>query len=133
MARVKSIIDQFALNDRSGLITATHEPHPIFTELEELHTSQPGSGELEWKERARWVKFEEDVEVDANRWSKPHVGALKLAAAIELRLRINEGVMCFDMKADNLEQIAGNLKTNHFLPVQKCQLVIFRLFPQIWH
>ena len=84
-----------------------HDPHPIFTELEELHTSQAGSGELEWKERARWVKFEEDVEVDANRWSKPHVGALKLAAAIELRFRINEGVMCFDMKADNLEQIAG--------------------------
>lgn len=26
--------------------------------------------ELEWKETARWVKFEEDVEEGGNRWSK---------------------------------------------------------------
>jgi sodium bicarbonate transporter 10 len=34
--------------------------------------------EIEWKETARWVKFEEDVEEGGNRWSKPHVATLSL-------------------------------------------------------
>lgn len=52
MTRVKSIIDQFELNDKSG-VDPTHEPHPIFTELEELCVSQD-SDDLEWKETARF-------------------------------------------------------------------------------
>jgi hypothetical protein len=33
----------------------------------------------------RWVKFEEDVEEGANRWSKPHVSSLSLHSLMELR------------------------------------------------
>ena len=39
-----------------------HEPHPLFSEMEELCLDE--DGEMEWKETARWVKFEEDVEVN---------------------------------------------------------------------
>ena len=53
MARVKSIIEEFALSDKTGLITATHEPHPIFTELEELCVCEK-TEDLEWKETARY-------------------------------------------------------------------------------
>lgn len=38
---------------------ATHESHPLFSEMEELVKE---GDEVEWKETARWVKFEEDVE-----------------------------------------------------------------------
>ncbi|PVD39087.1 hypothetical protein C0Q70_01715 [Pomacea canaliculata] len=30
----------------------------------------------QWKETARWVKYEEDVEEGGERWSKPHVASL---------------------------------------------------------
>ena len=42
-------------------------------------------GDMEWKETARWVKFEEDVEEGGNRWSKPHVATLSLHSLFQLR------------------------------------------------
>ena len=51
---------QFILGeDQDG--DSGHEPHPLFSEMEELCLDE--DGEMEWKETARWVKFEEDVEV----------------------------------------------------------------------
>lgn len=54
----------------------------LFTEMGELTRS--GDTE-EWRETARWVKFEEDVEEGGNRWSKPHVATLSLHALFQLR------------------------------------------------
>ncbi|CAH0700816.1 unnamed protein product [Spodoptera exigua] len=44
---------------------STLESHPLFSEMEELVKD---GDELEWKETARWIKFEEDVEEGGNRW-----------------------------------------------------------------
>uniref|UniRef100_A0A1I8FQB0 Ion_trans domain-containing protein n=1 Tax=Macrostomum lignano TaxID=282301 RepID=A0A1I8FQB0_9PLAT len=41
--------------------------------------------DLQWKETARWIKFEEDVEEGGERWSKPHVATLSLFALFEVR------------------------------------------------
>lgn len=39
-------------------------PHEVFVQLDELY----GAGEeREWKETARWIKYEEDVEEGADR------------------------------------------------------------------
>lgn len=54
----------------------------LFTEMGELTRC---GGTEEWKETARWVKFEEDVEEGGNRWSKPHVATLSLHALFQLR------------------------------------------------
>ena len=55
---------QFILGeDQDG--DSGHEPHPLFSEMEELCLDE--DGEMEWKETARWVKFEEDVEVKRQR------------------------------------------------------------------
>ena len=32
--------------------------------------------EPQWRETARWIKFEEDVEEETERWGKPHVASL---------------------------------------------------------
>lgn len=79
------------------------EAHPLFSEMEEL----VGAGDdLEWKETARWVKFEEDVEEGGNRWSKPHVATLSLHSLFELRSLLLNGTMMLDTDASTLEQIA---------------------------
>lgn len=80
-----------------------HESHPLFSEMEEL--VQEGD-EIEWKETARWVKFEEDVEEGGNRWSKPHVATLSLHSLFELRNLLLNGTVILDMEANSLDQIA---------------------------
>ncbi|XP_055921722.1 electroneutral sodium bicarbonate exchanger 1 isoform X3 [Eupeodes corollae] len=81
----------------------THESHPLFSEMEELVKE---GDEIEWKETARWIKFEEDVEEGGNRWSKPHVATLSLHSLFELRSLIMNGTIILDMEANNLETIA---------------------------
>ncbi|XP_069941371.1 sodium-driven chloride bicarbonate exchanger isoform X4 [Cherax quadricarinatus] len=88
----------------------THDSHPLFSEMETL-TEMEG-GELEWKETARWVKFEEDVEEGGERWSKPHVATLSLHSLFELRSFLLNGTVILDMDATSLEQIADLLLDN---------------------
>ncbi|GIY11252.1 sodium-driven chloride bicarbonate exchanger [Caerostris darwini] len=87
----------------------SHEPHPLFSEMEELF--QKGN-ETEWRETARWIKFEEDVEEGGNRWSKPHVATVSLHSLFELRSCILNGTILLDMDACSLEQIADLILEN---------------------
>lgn len=50
---------QFILGEDIDADGQTLETHPLFSEMEELFKD---GDDLEWKETARWVKFEEDVE-----------------------------------------------------------------------
>ncbi|XP_051981224.1 electrogenic sodium bicarbonate cotransporter 1-like isoform X6 [Xyrauchen texanus] len=75
-------------------------PPQLFTELDEL-LSVDGQ-EMEWKETARWIKFEEKVEKGGERWSKPHVATLSLHSLFELRTCIEKGTVMLDLEASTL-------------------------------
>ncbi|XP_069735034.1 electroneutral sodium bicarbonate exchanger 1 isoform X2 [Phaenicophaeus curvirostris] len=81
-----------------------HVPHDLFTELDEIHVKE-GEG-AEWKETARWLKFEEDVEDGGERWSKPYVATLSLHSLFELRSCIINGTVLLDICANSIEEIA---------------------------
>nr|XP_057908833.1 sodium bicarbonate cotransporter 3-like [Doryrhamphus excisus] len=81
-----------------------HVPHDLFTELDELAFRDGDI--LEWKETARWLKFEEDVEDGGERWSKPYVATLSLHSLFELRSCITNGTVLLDMRANTIEEIA---------------------------
>ncbi|XP_015805090.1 sodium bicarbonate cotransporter 3 isoform X5 [Nothobranchius furzeri] len=81
-----------------------HIPHDLFTELDEL-AFRDGDYQ-EWKETARWLKFEEDVEDGGERWSKPYVATLSLHSLFELRSCILNGTVLLDMRANGIEEIA---------------------------
>lgn len=57
----------------------------VFVELDELVSG-------EWKETARWIKFEEDVE-ESQKWSKPRVASLSFHSLLELRRSIEKGMV----------------------------------------
>ncbi|XP_058271450.1 electrogenic sodium bicarbonate cotransporter 1 isoform X2 [Hemibagrus wyckioides] len=78
-------------------------PPQLFTELDELLTTD--GNEVEWKETARWLKFEEKVEEGGERWSKPHVATLYLHSLFELKKCIEKGTVMLDMEANSLQQI----------------------------
>ncbi|XP_077442147.1 electrogenic sodium bicarbonate cotransporter 4 isoform X8 [Vanacampus margaritifer] len=83
------------------------EPTPtIFTEMDTL---QQEGGELEWKESARWVKFEEKVEEGGERWSKPHVSTLTLHSLFELRTCLQTGSILLDLEAFSLAHIVDEI------------------------
>uniref|UniRef100_A0A665VTT2 Anion exchange protein n=1 Tax=Echeneis naucrates TaxID=173247 RepID=A0A665VTT2_ECHNA len=86
-----------------NLITPTPT---IFTEMDTL---QHEGGELEWKESARWVKFEEKVEEGGERWSKPHVSTLTLHSLFELRTCLQTGSILLDLEGYSLPQIVDDI------------------------
>ncbi|XP_018124780.1 sodium bicarbonate cotransporter 3 isoform X2 [Xenopus laevis] len=87
-----------------------HIPHDLFTEMDEL-CFRDGE-ECEWKETARWLKFEEDVEDGGDRWSKPYVATLSLHSLFELRSCILNGTIMLDMRANTIEDISDMLLDN---------------------
>ncbi|CAF3368958.1 unnamed protein product [Rotaria sp. Silwood1] len=105
-----------------------HKPHDLFIELNELRCEGEKINETGepidqgWKETARWVKFEEDVE-SGGRWSKPHVATLSLHSLLELRNCILNGSVILDMQTDQLpiiiDMILDNMVSNNSLPSDK--------------
>ncbi|KAK1800874.1 hypothetical protein P4O66_006048, partial [Electrophorus voltai] len=70
---------------------------------------QHEGGELEWKESARWVKFEEKVEQGGERWSKPHVSTLSLHSLFELRTCLQTSSVVLGLEAHSLPQIVDEI------------------------
>ncbi|KAK3922445.1 Sodium bicarbonate cotransporter 3 [Frankliniella fusca] len=106
---------QFILGEDAD--NGAHEVHPLFSEMGELcHDGD----EAEWRETARWIKFEEDVEEGGDRWSKPHVATLSLHSLFELRSLLLHGALLLDMEASSLESVADmildNLVSSESLP-----------------
>ncbi|XP_053108917.1 electrogenic sodium bicarbonate cotransporter 1 isoform X3 [Hemicordylus capensis] len=85
-------------------------PPQLFTELDELLAVD--GQEMEWKETARWIKFEEKVEQGGERWSKPHVATLSLHSLFELRTCIEKGSILLDMEASSLPQVVEMVVDN---------------------
>ncbi|CDQ57748.1 unnamed protein product [Oncorhynchus mykiss] len=81
-----------------------HIPHDLFTELDEICLKD--GEDAEWRETARWLKFEEDVEDGGERWSKPYVATLSLHSLFELRSCILTGIVLLDMRASSVEEVA---------------------------
>ena len=79
-----------------------HLPIPLnqqlFVQLNELDRDDMGGQQsvilskgASWKSRARWIKFEENWEEGADRWSKPHVASLTFNSLPQLRRGLENG------------------------------------------
>uniref|UniRef100_A0A4W3JK62 Anion exchange protein n=1 Tax=Callorhinchus milii TaxID=7868 RepID=A0A4W3JK62_CALMI len=80
------------------------QTHEVFVELNELFMDK--SHEMQWKETARWIKFEEDVEAETDRWGKPHVASLSFRSLLELRKTIAQGAVLLDLDQKTLPGIS---------------------------
>ncbi|KAJ8004642.1 hypothetical protein DPEC_G00138440 [Dallia pectoralis] len=84
--------------------TANKKIHEVFVELNELIVDK--NLEMRWKETARWIKFEENVEEETDRWGKPHVASLSFRSLLELRRTITHGAVLLDLDQNTLPGIA---------------------------
>ncbi|CDQ92027.1 unnamed protein product, partial [Oncorhynchus mykiss] len=95
--------------ERLRYILGEEDDMPTPTLFTEMDTLQQDGDELEWKESARWVKFEEKVEEGGERWSKPHVSTLSLHSLFELRTCIQTGTVLLDLEGYSLPQIVDEI------------------------
>uniref|UniRef100_A0A669BT17 Anion exchange protein n=1 Tax=Oreochromis niloticus TaxID=8128 RepID=A0A669BT17_ORENI len=79
-------------------------PHEVFVELNELVIDR--NQELQWRETARWIKFEEEVEEETERWGRPHIASLSFRSLLELRKTMAQGAVLLDLKQKTLPGIA---------------------------
>uniref|UniRef100_A0AAX7SZH5 Anion exchange protein n=1 Tax=Astatotilapia calliptera TaxID=8154 RepID=A0AAX7SZH5_ASTCA len=66
----------------------------------------PWNQELQWRETARWIKFEEEVEEETERWGRPHIASLSFRSLLELRKTMAQGAILLDLKQKTLPGIA---------------------------
>ncbi|KAG5840302.1 hypothetical protein ANANG_G00187360 [Anguilla anguilla] len=95
--------------ERLRYILCDDDDVPTPTLFTEMDTLQHEGEELEWKESARWVKFEEKVEEGGERWSKPHVSTLSLHSLFELRTCLQNGTVLLDLEGYSLPQIVDDI------------------------
>ena len=87
------MVQRIINNNRRGV---SHKAHNVFCEMDVLNIR---NDTYEWRETARWVKYEENLEEGGKRWSKPHVASLSMHSLFELRCAFVEGVVAFDHDA----------------------------------
>uniref|UniRef100_A0A8C4GIZ6 Anion exchange protein n=1 Tax=Dicentrarchus labrax TaxID=13489 RepID=A0A8C4GIZ6_DICLA len=98
--------DQISSRTQSHLqhLQPDRTPHEVFVELNELVIDR--NQELQWRETARWIKFEEEVEEETERWGRPHIPSLSFRSLLELRKTISHGAVLLDLKQRTLPGIA---------------------------
>jgi len=95
-----------------------------FVELEELVCCD---NELIWKERARWIKLEEDVEECADRWGKPHIPCLTYRSLREVETNLQNGAILLDLPRGSLtsisEAVVDEIKLLKKLGDEECRTI----------
>ena len=98
--------------------------HEGFVELEELVSCD---NELVWKERARWIKLEEDVEECADRWGKPHIPCLTYRSLREVETNLQNGAILLDLPRGSLpsisEAVVDEIKVLKKLGDEECRTI----------
>ena len=101
-----------------------HSLREGFVELEELVSCD---NELVWKERARWIKLEEDVEECANRWGKPHIPCLTYRSLREVEANLQNGAILLDLPRGSLpsisEAVVDEIKVLKKLGDEECRAI----------
>uniref|UniRef100_A0A8C9U6W4 Anion exchange protein n=1 Tax=Scleropages formosus TaxID=113540 RepID=A0A8C9U6W4_SCLFO len=119
--------------ERLRYILGDEDDAPTPTLFTEMDTLQHEGGELEWRESARWVKFEEKVEEGGERWSKPHVSTLSLHSLFELRTCLQTGSILLDLEGYSLPQIVGKCVEDGLLAPELREKVVFVLLRKHRH
>uniref|UniRef100_A0A4X2KTZ5 Anion exchange protein n=1 Tax=Vombatus ursinus TaxID=29139 RepID=A0A4X2KTZ5_VOMUR len=74
----------------------------LFIQLNELLGSPQNQ---EWRETGRWMLFEEKLDLQARRWSSPHVPTLSLSSVWELRALLTTGLVLLDCPVQSLSEL----------------------------
>ncbi|CAF2809048.1 unnamed protein product [Rotaria sp. Silwood2] len=109
----------------------------IFCQLDILRRSEVDYAY--WKEKARWIRFEEIAENVLGRWSKPHVATLMQTALLDLKVLLQDGLILLNNPANDLPTVSQTiaqslLDSNYFdNPTYAQKLVCILGLPHFHH
>ncbi|MCP9262997.1 Anion exchange protein [Dirofilaria immitis] len=92
-------------NVRELLEAHLEETPLIYTEM--LDLDKDDNARRQWKQVARWIKYEQTIEGDDTRFSKPHITLLSIIGLIQLKNCLRKGVILLDIEAYSFNEIAG--------------------------
>ncbi|VDP16731.1 unnamed protein product [Onchocerca flexuosa] len=72
-----------------------------------LELEKGDKGKRQWKQVARWIKYEQTIEGDGTRFSKPHITLLSVVGLMQLKNCLRKGVILLDVEAYSFNEIAG--------------------------
>uniref|UniRef100_F1KU85 Anion exchange protein n=1 Tax=Ascaris suum TaxID=6253 RepID=F1KU85_ASCSU len=89
------------------------EAHPecnplLYTEMLEIDSSDDDD-DLHWKQVSRWIKYEQSVEGDGTRFSKPHITLLSVLSLLQLKNCLRKGVIILDAELSTFKEISEML------------------------
>ncbi|KAM3728456.1 Electrogenic sodium bicarbonate cotransporter [Dirofilaria immitis] len=91
-------------NVRELLEAHLEETPLIYTEM--LDLDKDDNARRQWKQVARWIKYEQTIEGDDTRFSKPHITLLSIIGLIQLKNCLRKGVILLDIEAYSFNEIA---------------------------
>lgn len=74
----------------------------LFIQLNELTLVDDA---LEWRETARWIRYEETVQIEADRFGQPHIASLSFNSLLNARRCIANGVLMLDLEETEFAHI----------------------------
>jgi mannitol/fructose-specific phosphotransferase system IIA component (Ntr-type) len=80
------------------------ETSRLFCEMFHLY-EEPGLANAVWREKVRWLKFEEKVEDGGGVFSQPHVAALPNSSMKELEDSMAKSTVILDCEAESFEDL----------------------------
>ena len=86
------------------LSTFVEEIPPLFCQLDVLQRNQSGEYTC-WKEKARWIRFEEEAEEVLGRWTKPRVATIPQVAMEGLKEMVNDSMPIFNLQISENKEI----------------------------
>ena len=85
--------------------------------MNELHLN---GEEPEWKETARWIKYEEHVE-EGGRWGRPQIATLSFHSMLNLRRCLETCVFLLDTEETDLSSLLYRVIEQVLVSTQKSQ------------
>lgn len=87
------------------------EPPPILCEMMYLSTEveEEEEHELHWEQQSRWIKYEQKVEGDGTRFSKPHITLLNLQSLIQLKNCMKRGIVLLDTESQSFAHLVDTM------------------------
>ncbi|VDL74182.1 unnamed protein product [Nippostrongylus brasiliensis] len=98
-------VDSPVENVRRLVLTHPDDDPLIFTEVMTLENN--GEGHNVWKQSGRWIKYEQIVEGDFTRFSKPHITLLQIQALMQAKNCLKKGVVLLDLDDSGFDKISS--------------------------
>ncbi len=116
-----------------------NQPHEVFVELAELRLVEDDSNNntsnnnlnlvptYEWREVSRWIKYEQNVDLETNMWSKPFVGALVYQSLLYLKTGLQYGTVLLNNDHESFidvidEMVRDFIDSGHMLKENREQI-----------